>query len=323
MRLMGCGQPWRDKRVKWQSEETPSMQSCPKTGQMTPQLELAPVLLRLGALMGSAPTACHTVARGYTPAYRAVVTLENGVHVFIKIATDALTARWLHAEHKVYAHLHARFMPALLGFDAAAGTPPMLVLENLSEARWPPPWEAGDVAAVLDMLGAVGRSRVPFELPALASYAPSGWKEVAADPAPFLALGLTTAHWLTAALPTLVEAERLAPLDGDDLLHLDVRSDNLCFGADGPRLLDWNCAQRGNALADVAAWLPSLAAEGGPAPATVLPGQPELAAWVSGFFAARAGLAPVPKAPGVRPIQRVQLQAALPWVIEALGLPPI
>ena len=37
-------------------------------------------------------------------------------------------------------------MPALLGHDE--DDPPLLVLEDLSSARWPPPWDPDLIAAV-------------------------------------------------------------------------------------------------------------------------------------------------------------------------------
>ena len=45
-----------------------------------------------------------------------------------------------------------------------------------------------------------------------------------------------------------------------------VRSDNVCFSAGSARIVDWNWAARGNPRLDVAAWLPSFHAEGGPRP---------------------------------------------------------
>ena len=48
-----------------------------------------------------------------------------------------------------------------------------------------------------------------------------------------------------------------------------------------------------------------------------------MAAAVSGFFAARAGLPQVLDAPRVRWIQQVQLKMALPWAVRVLDLPPL
>jgi len=115
----------------------------------------------------------------------------------------------------------------------------------------------------------------------------------------------------------------LLPFEGDALLHLDVRSDNIALRDGRAVLVDWNWACVGNALLDVAAWAPSLHLEGGPAPDEFVrgPGVPELAAMLAGVWAARAGLPPPPTGPRVREGQRRQLTVALPWACRLLGIP--
>ena len=101
-----------------------------------------------------------------------------------------------------------------------------------------------------------------------------------------------------------------------------MRSDNICFRAHGSAVLvDWNLAEIGNPRLDIAAWLPTLVAEGGPPPESILPDAGPEAAFVSGFFAARAGQPPIPDAPAIRPLQLEQLRHALPWACRELGLP--
>ena len=134
-----------------------------------------------------------------------------------------------------------------------------------------------------------------------------------------LSTGICSAEWLDAALPVLLRAAEEAELDGDDLLHADVRSDNLCFKEIGPVLVDWNIACIGNGEFDVAFWLPSLRLEGGPQPWEVLPDARGLATVVAGFFAARAGLPRPAGAPTVRDFQVRQLEVALPWAARELG----
>ncbi len=187
----------------------------------------------------------------------------------------------------------------------------------------PPPHLIARVEQVLAALAAVAATPPPA-LPALALSRDrlAGWTQVAEDPMPFLSLGLCAPAWLDMALPSLLAAEAGAILDGDSLVHLDVRSDNLCFVGDRVILMDWNLACRGNAAVDVAFWLPSLAAEGGPDPIDIMPDEPALAALRSGFFAARAGLPPPEGAPRVRGVQLSQLKRALPWAAASLGLPP-
>jgi aminoglycoside phosphotransferase (APT) family kinase protein len=91
-------------------------------------------------------------------------------------------------------------------------------------------------------------------------------------------------------------------------------------------VVDWNNASVGNPVLDTAAWLPSLHAEGGPAPHEILPdetpGLPQIASLLAGYFCARAGLSPIAQAPHARPLQLAQSRTSLPWAARLLGLPP-
>ena len=120
-------------------------------------------------------------------------------------------------------------------------------------------------------------------------------------------------------------AESSAPVAGDALAHCDVRSDNLCIKDGRAVLVDWNWAQRGSSVLDVALWLPSLALEGGPAPEEIsrsFPGVDAIAPMLAGFFVGQAGLPPHEGAPLVRGFQLDQLRVALPWACSVLELEP-
>ncbi len=151
----------------------------------------------------------------------------------------------------------------------------------------------------------------------------ANWHAVAADPEPFLSLGIADVQWLEAALPSLMQFEEICSTAGDNLTHWDLRSDNICITIKRAIFIDWNAACLSNPRIDLGFWLPSLNYEGGPEPEKILPDAPEVAAWVSGFFAARAGLPEICDAPRVRIVQRQQLQTALPWAVRALDLPPL
>jgi hypothetical protein len=262
-----------------------------------------------------------TEGRGYTHALRCLVDLSDGRRVFVKGAVDAMSGDWLRAEYKVYAGVEGSFLPQLIAF--LADEPPILVLEDLSDAYWPPPWRPGDVDTVLAALDEISSIVPPEGVPPVAvfqEHLAHGWNQVAEDPEPFLGLGLCSRSWLDSAFPILRAAAERAPLEGGRLLHFDVRSDNICIADGRAILVDWNWACIGNPVFDLAAWLPSLHAEGGPAPDEVLPdGAAEFAALMAGYFAARAGLAPPPTAPRVRTAQLAQLRVALPWAARALG----
>jgi hypothetical protein len=262
------------------------------------------------------------VSGGYTPAARFVV--EAGAKsAFVKAATTPVTAAMLRREARVYERLDGPFMPRFIGWedDEAA---PILVIEDLGEAQWPPPWTPGRVESVLagleDLharrcgLATVHEVRRPSDF--------KGWTLVARDPGPFLALGMAPAAWLEQALPALLDAEARCVAEGSTAAHFDLRSDNICFTPDGPKFIDWAAASLGDSRLDLGFWLPSLAFEGGPQPEAILAEAPDVAACVCGYFAARAGLPPIPDAPFVRRVQREQLTTALPWACRALGLAP-
>jgi hypothetical protein len=277
---------------------------------------------RIEEVVRARPTSRHRVERGYTPAERWVVALDNGRSVFIKAATNDLTAGWLRNEHRIYEALGASFMPNLIGWRD--GERPILVLEDLSAAAWPPPWTDDRVASVLQMIEAVAATPPPAWLPPASSsgFLERGWHSVQDDPGPLLSTGFVSDRWLEQALPSLTKVADACNLGGPSLLHLDVRSDNICFRTDGSAVLvDWNLAVVGNPRLDIAFWLPSLASEGGPQPEAVLPDAAAEAAVVSGFLAARAGQPPIPGAPAIRPLQLEQLRHALPWACRELGLP--
>jgi hypothetical protein len=264
------------------------------------------------------------VGRGYSIAERWRIECADGTTAFVKMATTDDIGRRLRDELRVYRALEAPFMPRFLGWGD--GPPPLLVLEDLAPgAHWPPPWSEDDLAAVLRLVDELEATTPPSGLPSIEEHGFGGWAQIAEDPEPFLSLGLCTSAWLDGALPALLAAEAETPLAGDQLVHCDLRSDNLCIRGGRAVLFDWNFACVGNAAFDYAFWLPSLTLEGGPSPremAARRPAADAFAALVTGFFGARAGLPPPVGAPTVRTFQRAQLEVALPWALDVLGLGP-
>jgi hypothetical protein len=276
---------------------------------------------RIESALGWRPTWWHHRGseRGSTGTSARWVIGGSAGRAFVKLGATALTATWFRREHETYRALRGPFIPALLGFFDD-GIVPVLAIEDLSEAEWPPPWTAERVDRVLESLGLVHRASPPSHLEPVEAD-PMGWAEIARAPGRFLALDLCSPDWLRSAIGSLEDAAGRAPIGGDALLHLDVRSDNLCFRSTSAVLVDWVAAVVGNPELDIAFWLPHLQAEGGPAPESILPNRPELAAWVAGFFCSRAGEPDISDAPHVRPLQLMQARTALLWAARALGLP--
>jgi hypothetical protein len=272
---------------------------------------------RAERILGLEAASWERVARrGYSMNEHWLVEFGDGERAFLKAGHIDPSPQWVRDEFKVYGVVEGDFMPELLGFED--GDTPLLVLEYIVDAWWPPPWHEEDVAAVQASLEEIAAVKPDGELPLLVDNAWPGWPDVARDPEPFLGLGLVTREWLDGALPSLVDAAAAAQLDGDSLLHCDVRSDNLCLRDGRAILFDWSHGRLGNPEFDVAFWLPSLALEGGPQPDAF--GVDAFAVYVAGFFAGLAGLRPPPGAPAVRGFQLAQLEVALPWARRVLGL---
>lgn len=278
------------------------------------------IVARVERLLGWTPESWRPVHGGYTPTARYAVA--NGIRTgFVKIATTEMTAWQINREIVAYAGISGRFVPRVLGAEADE-TAPILIIEDLSHANWPPPWTDRLVAQVMETIAEMHATPTELTHGGLLAGREAGWPTVAENPEAFLSLGLVSAAWLDRALPSLIAAETSAVLEGDALTHLDLRSDNLCVTAEGMKFVDWAEACRSAADVDLGFFLPSLAHEGGPLPEILQPDRPDIAALVSGFFAARAGLPDIPKAPFVRRVQREQLSTALPWATHALDLPP-
>lgn len=270
---------------------------------------------RIERALGSAPIRYTARPGGYSTADRFSVELADGRRVFVKSATAPHLAGWLRREHEVYASLSGGFIPRLEGWDDD-GVRPVLAIEDLSDADWAPRWDESRVAAVLEALAEIAAGPHPPNTHPVKEGFPklfNRWEEVARNPEPFLSTGIRDRAWLDRCLPVIIEAAATVDASGDSLLHLDVRSDNLCFRDGRAILVDWNWASLGNPRLDLAAWLPSVTCEGGPQPWEVLPDGGAYAAFISGVWAAVAGLPPPETAPDVRDLQRRQLEVALAW----------
>ena len=271
---------------------------------------------RIERAVGSRPVRYEPRPGGYSTADRFAVTLADGRRVFVKSADAANLADWVRREHEVYASLSGSFIPALAGWDDD-GVRPVLAIDDLSDADWTPRWDPARVEAVLGALHELGDAAPPPNTRTVRETFPDlwgRWQIVESDPEPFLSLGVRDRDWLEGALPAILAAAESAPVEGDRVCHLDVRSDNLCFVGERTVLVDWNWTSLANPAVDVAAWLPSLRVEGGPQPWEVLHDAGPLAAFVAGVWAAVAGLPPPETAPMVRDVQRRQLAVALDWI---------
>lgn len=281
---------------------------------MTPDLEL------LASALGATPSRCVPLARGgYTRSRTWRAETKDGSY-FVKEAADEGSLSMLRTEAAVYASVSGPFVPTYAGF-ADSGDRALLAVEFLGDASWPPPYpkDVGPLFEALELVAAAAPA------PELRAYGPrrSRWERVAADPAPFLRLGLRSAEWLESSIGALIEAEAGAAFEGDELVHNDVYSGNVGFTSGGAVLVDWGAAMRGSKWVDVAFALLSVRAEGASIPRIDFPAEAHFAAALAGHLAAEAP-APLPAwaEPGstLRQDMAADLAHALDWVDELEGL---
>src|SRR5712691_1865888 len=120
------------------------------------------------ASAGAAPVGRRYVpGSGYgTNTAKWSVDLDDGRRVFVKRALDDVATGWLRDEVRVYASVAGSFLPRFVGWHDAAGET-LLVIEDLGDAYWPPPWSPDQISAVLATLDSVHEATQPTGIPPL------------------------------------------------------------------------------------------------------------------------------------------------------------
>jgi hypothetical protein len=280
---------------------------------------------RIAQAVGVRPVALEPAAGHGAPSHRRWrVRFDDRPSAFAKVAAFDYVAEWLRLERANYEAIgEMPYLPRVLGWHDD-GESPVLVIEDLTEEMWPPPWSTERIDAVLRSLDEIQGTTPPSSIDDVFGELfdiHEGWDPMRADPTRALSLGVFDRPWFDRHADDLAAAAATAELGGDALLHGDVRSDNLCLRRGRAVLIDWNWACVGAPTLDLAAWLPSLHHEGGPEPWALLPNAGPLAALLAGFFLEHAGREPIPQAPHVRRLQLDQGVVALRWACRELGIP--
>lgn len=301
------------------------------------------VRTRIQTLAGAQVTAETSATTGFSPGFAAVLELADGSGVFVKAVSPEQnpgSPDLARNEIRAAAALPPQ-VPAprllwsgddgdwvLLGFEVAAGRPPLL------------PWRADELALVLSAIDTLAEATpLPgHDLPRTADLLAddfAGWSRLAAKPADevdrLAAMAGETGRWLEAHLDDLVAWERdaLDACAGTALVHGDLRADNVLIDHDpvGGRvaLIDWPHASVGAPWLDLAFMLPSVEMQGGGAPQDLFWTRPvahgveperlrAAVAGLSGYFA-HSALLPAPVGiPNLRRFQAAQAKHAVAWL---------
>lgn len=280
---------------------------------------------------GSTVVSAISQTGGFTPGFASVLVCEDGSRHFVKAAS--VKAQRMFADsyreeaRKLGALPPAVPAPRLLWFLDDDWV--VLGIEYVAARAPHRPWVVEDLDAVLDALEEVADAVTP---------PPAGLAldAAAADFAPLVEgwAGLRAVRTDLDA-SQLAEAEALARryaevVDGDTLVHTDIRSDNVLIDPDGRALVcDWNWPVRGAAWFDSFAALIGPRGEGMDVDAVIASRRllkdvdPEalditLALYV-GYFLTQCELPVPPTSPHIRVHQRWQGEVCWGWLAERRG----
>lgn len=290
-------------------------------------------------VIGSPVVSASPRSGGFSPGPAAVVTCADGGRAFVKAVGTPLnpdTPRLMRAEAAVAAALPT-WLPvprlrAHVEWADAGEEWVALVFEEVDGAPPPLPWTAETAARAMAGVDDFARRATPCPVPTARPAAEllaaelSSWRALAErPPADLTPSELERLDWL-ADVPARLAAR--GGLDGDTLVHLDLRADNLLLSPSrGVVLLDWAWACRGAGWLDPVVLALDMAVHGGLDPEELVAGLPSVAAAdprdITDLVAGLAGLwasamrSPAPSGiPALRAFQRRFHRAAWDWVVR-------
>jgi aminoglycoside phosphotransferase len=280
---------------------------------------------------------------GFSPGVAARLRLADGRRVFVK-AVSAVPNAEAPAFHRREAAIVAALPPSApvprLLWSMDEGDDGWVVLAFDDIEGWQPaqPWRAAELQRVLGALAELARllTPTPVSVPparhASTAFAGRirGWQELRDDDP----LGRARLDpWSSRHLDRLaaLEAEAVAAVEGDTLLHFDVRADNLLLTSERVWFVDWPHAAIGAGWVEPILFAPSVTMQGGPPPEQILrraaaeadPSSIAITATiasVAGFFTRESVQPPPPGLPTLRAFQAAQAEVALSWVKQRLTI---
>ena len=220
-------------------------------------------------------TAAGSQAGGFSPGIAARIRTVDRARYFVKAAgpvPNRDTPGMHRREARVLAAMPAGVdvPPLLWSYDDEESGWMLLVFQDIEGRHLHMPWRLDELDRVMDGLAKLADALTPSPLPvSLVGSARdafdrsvNGWRQLAEESTDLDRLD----QWSSRNLDRLIELESQAPdaVDGDTLLHLDVRADNMLLTTNEVWLFDWASACVGASWVDAVGFAPSVAMQGGP-----------------------------------------------------------
>jgi aminoglycoside phosphotransferase (APT) family kinase protein len=284
-------------------------------------------------------TVAESAPGGFSPGLAARLQTRDGRRVFVKAVgpepnPDSSAMHRREAEVVRALPSEAPVPRLLWSHDEGEEGWVVLVFEDVDGRSPAEPWRAEDLDRSLDALVALARLLTPSPLPRTIVGSPEFWPIVSGghwrklvEERPARLDGWSLRH-----LDGLAELEAGAPAaaEGDALLHLDLRADNLLLTPDRVVVVDWPHARVGAPWVDLLFFAPSVAMQGGPPPEELLSRYPParhadpdaitaVVCAIAGFFVGEGLQPPPPGLPTLRAFQIAQGEVAREWLARRTG----
>jgi hypothetical protein len=268
-------------------------------------------------------------AGGFSPGVAARLRGPDGARAFVKAVGAAQNPQSpeIHRQEAVIAAALPPSVPApRLRWSYDDGDWVALVFDEV-DGRLPTlPWQADELARVLDAMHTLATSLTPSPVPAAPARTAlarlfDAWRDI-----DDVAVATMPVEWQSRvdALVALEAGWREA-VEGDTLVHCDIRADNILLHDTGVSFVDWPWAVLGAAWLDLVLFLPTVAMQGGPDPETLWRAHPlardvdddQLDAVIAaclGLFTRAASRPPEPGLPTLRPFQAAQAEQHRRWL---------
>lgn len=288
----------------------------------------------LEARLGARVVEAVTQPQGFSPGLAARLRLDDGRRVFLKAVHETANpdSPSIHRrEAQIVAALPPNAPAPRFLWDYDEGGWVALCFEDVDGRHPHEPWTEPDLALVVRTLKDMAVSLTPSPIVTGETAATAfqrginGWQVAQARRE-----GRLDA-WCSKHLTALAELEAEAPLvvEGNTLLHFDVRADNLLIANNRVFVLDWPWARLGPAWVDWVGMAPSVAMQGGPAPEDFLArfdlslvsdrALDAVVCTLAGYFVVSGLEPPPPGLPTVRAFQAAQGRVAVDWLRGRTG----
>lgn len=299
------------------------------TGRMT--WERLPLELRdaIADRCGAGIVSPSLALGGFSPGFAGVVTLTDGRRLFLKAgdaATNAETGVLYRREADVAGVLPPETAPTLHWWFKAGGWV-VLAFDVVAGVHPGAPWTETELDAVLAAQRRLSETPPPVGLRRLDAFFDdlcTGWRRLTDERHDDLPPAAD--RWLISG-PMLERRAAIALAQGESVVHLDLRSDNILLTPSGVRFIDWPHAGVGCPWADLVFFASTVTLEGGPAPGEVVVrtdvadrarSEDFLAgvvAW-AGRVLWRSRQSSPPGIPHLRSFQAAQAEVALAWAAD-------